>query len=557
MSDDLTLLREYSRSNSEDAFAALVSRYVNLVYSVALRQVGNAALAEEITQAVFIILARKAASLGNKTILSGWLCRTARYASANALTIQRRRQHREQEAYMQSQFDQPELSHRRGAGAETWTRIAPLLDAAMEKLGHKDHDALVLRFFENRNFKEVGAALGASEDAAKMRVNRALEKLRKFFSKRGVNSSSAALAGAISANSIHAAPVALAKSVTAVAIAKGSTAAISTLTLVKGTMKTMTWLKLKFAMGVGAVALFAGGVATVAISQTGGGDKLTAPEILRQSQNAYAALSSYSDSGTASMGTGNRTAITTIFNTRLQRPNQYRIEVTGSTGLKADVWSGGNGNYLSIEPVSPATPVALAALLAAGQKTNSQPQELPDMKTALAQAMPLSGFASSTIPEIFFNQNGSDFAGPAASGRFPLNKESDAKIGGIDCYVVSSGLIDLSKIPDIRKAGSASTTFWIGKKDFLIRQCYIRYVEKVDAGAMSDQAIDEAIKKSLEMQHKPATPEAIAAMRPQMKEIMKQVQSTLKSAFTSGIVYTQTHENIAVNQKFSPADFAP
>lgn len=549
MNDDLTLLREYSRSNSEAAFAALASRYVNLVYSVALRQVGNTDLAEEVTQAVFIILARKAGSLGDKTILAGWLCRTARYASANALTIQRRRQRREQEAHMQTILNQP-------ANDETWAQIAPLLDAAMEKLGRKDHDALVLRFFENRNFREVGAALGASENAAKMRVGRALEKLRQFFAKRGVSSTTAMLAETISVNSIQAAPVALAKTLTAAAIAKGSTAAISTLSLVKGTMNTMTWLKLKFAMGVGAAALLAGGAVTVAVSQTGGGDKLTAPEMLRQSRNAYAALSSYSDSGTAVSEIGNQN-ITTAFSTRLQRPNQYRIEVTRSTGLKAVVWSGGNGNYLSIEPVLPTTPEALAEMVATGLKTNSQPRELPDMKTALAQAQPLSAFASSTIPEIFFNQSGGDFAGPAASGRFPLNQEPDAKIGGIDCYVVSSGLIDLSQIPEIRKAGKASTTFWIGKKDFLIRQCRIRYVEKVDSNAMSDQAIDEAIRKSLELQHKPATPEAIAAMRPQMKEIMKQVQSTLKSAFTSGIVYTQTHENIVVNQRFSPADFAP
>jgi RNA polymerase sigma factor (sigma-70 family) len=246
MNDDLTLLRAFTEKNSEAAFAELVSRHVNLVYSVALRQVRDAHLAEEITQAVLIILARKADSLSDKTILSGWLCRAARYASANALKIQMRRQKREQEAFMQSQMDsgtgfQPVSE----TDTQTWNEISPFLDDALEKLNRKDHDALVLRFFENKNFAEVGAALGASESAAKMRVNRALDKLRKFFAQRGVSSTTTILAGTISANSVQAAPIGLAKTVSAVALAKGATTSVSTLTLIKGALKLMAWTKTK------------------------------------------------------------------------------------------------------------------------------------------------------------------------------------------------------------------------------------------------------------------------------------------------------------------------
>jgi RNA polymerase sigma factor (sigma-70 family) len=257
--DDLTLLREYARSHSESAFASLVECHVNLVHSVALRQVRDPHLAEDVTQAVFIILARKAGTLGDNTILSGWLCRVTRYVSFRALRGEWRRQQREQETYMQSTLNEPP--------SETWMQIAPLLDAAMEKLNRKDHDALVLRYFENKNFSEVGLALGASEDTARMRVNRALEKLRKFFSKRGIDSTTAVIAEQISANSVQASPVALAKSVTAAAIAKGAAASGSILTLVKGALKIMAWTKMKTAAFAGAILILAAGTTTVIVKK--------------------------------------------------------------------------------------------------------------------------------------------------------------------------------------------------------------------------------------------------------------------------------------------------
>ena len=255
--DDHELLAEFARTESEAAFAALVGRYVNLVYSTARRFAGNPHHAEEITQAVFIILARKAGKLSPRAVLSGWLYQTTRLTAANFMKGEIRRQHREQEAYMQSILTEPD--------AAAWHQLAPHLDEAMGRLGETDRNAIVLRFFENKTAREVGAVLKLTEAAAHKRVNRALEKLRKIFSKRGVTLSGAIIAGAVSANSVHAAPAALAKTISAVAVAKGATASISTLTLIKGALKIMAWTKAKTAAVAVAAAVLAAGTTTVAI----------------------------------------------------------------------------------------------------------------------------------------------------------------------------------------------------------------------------------------------------------------------------------------------------
>jgi RNA polymerase sigma factor (sigma-70 family) len=253
--DDITLLREYAEGDSEEAFAVLVTRHINKVYSVALRHTRNPHQAEEITQAVFVILAKKSRHLGKQVILSGWLYQTARLTAVTFIRSEIRRVRREQEAHVQTLPNESE--------SDVWPQIAPLLDAAMAGLSETDRHAVVLRFFDGKSMKEIGAALGGSEDAAKMRVNRAVEKLRQFFTRRGIVVPATVLTAAISANSVQAAPAALAKSITVLAATKGVAASGSTLTLIKGALKVMAWTKMKTAVVTIAVIAGAGTTALV------------------------------------------------------------------------------------------------------------------------------------------------------------------------------------------------------------------------------------------------------------------------------------------------------
>lgn len=182
--------------------------------------------------------------------LSGWLLQTTRYAAKTHIRSAIRRTRREQEAAMQSEPNE--------SSPAVWMQLEPLLDETMASLGETDRAALALRYFENRTAAEIGLTLKLNEEAAKKRVNRALEKLRKFFTKRGVDSTTVIIAGAISTNSMQAAPVGLAKTISVVAVAKSTAAGTTTLTLVKGALKIMAWKKTQTAIVSIGILLVAG-----------------------------------------------------------------------------------------------------------------------------------------------------------------------------------------------------------------------------------------------------------------------------------------------------------
>jgi RNA polymerase sigma factor (sigma-70 family) len=215
---DRELLETYARGGSESAFSELVARYTNLVYSSALRQVRETQLAEEVTQSVFILLARKASGLAPGVILSGWLLRATRFVAMDILKSEWRRRNRESAAVSLGQAAAAEEMN------QAWQEVSPVLDEAMSELTQPERDVLALRFFEQRRLEQVGQALGISEEAAKKRVSRALERLRALLERRKVVLPAALLATAISANAVSAAPVWLAINVSRAALGAAAAA---------------------------------------------------------------------------------------------------------------------------------------------------------------------------------------------------------------------------------------------------------------------------------------------------------------------------------------------
>jgi RNA polymerase sigma factor (sigma-70 family) len=217
VNDDSTLLRRYAEDRSNAAFTELVGRHLDFVFSAAMREVrGDFARAQDVTQNVFTALARKASFLHQRTTLVGWLHISVHHAAAELMRSEQRRQKREKEASAMLQQSSP------SAPEADWERLKPVLNEVVQELGDVERDAVLLRFYQRRPLAEIGALLRLSEAATQKRVERALEKMRTSLVRRGITSTSAALAAMLQSNTVAAAPIGLLGTITQGALASAS-----------------------------------------------------------------------------------------------------------------------------------------------------------------------------------------------------------------------------------------------------------------------------------------------------------------------------------------------
>jgi len=248
MSDDAELLRRYATERSEAAFAELVRRHVDLVYSAALRMVyGDAHCAQDLSQQVFCELARQAARLARHPSLAAWLYTTTRQMACRELRSEKRRAAREQSLHTMNEL------LRQPSAELDWEHLRPVLEDAMHQLNQADRIAVLQRFFKNKSLREVGLELGLTENAARMRVERALEKLRRVLARKRVTSTAAALALVLSGNAVSSAPAGFAGALAGASLAGAASGTSATF----GVLKFMAATNLKIGLAALAVAAVA------------------------------------------------------------------------------------------------------------------------------------------------------------------------------------------------------------------------------------------------------------------------------------------------------------
>ena len=483
MTPDWLLLRRYTREDSQAAFATLTARYLNLVYAVCLREVHDPALAQDAAQAVFLLLARTASSFRSKTALPGWLFRTARFTAQNARTREERRRRYEDAAAKEH------AAMETSADTEAWAEIEPLLNSSLAALRETDRACVLLRFFQEQSLAEVGTALGLSEDAARKRVARSLDKMRGFFTKEGATVSAAALAVLLAAHAAKSAPPALAAGPLSAALTGSHAYQLS-----EGALKAMKLVQIKTASSIAAVAAF--GFSAYALShvistakprtvplsaagpvhllQQAPGKILTAEQIAARCHEAYSKLRSYQVIATVdTMGTN-------IGDTTRKYQTSAEIQFIRPDKIAA---IGKDSSGQAFAYVSDGVETEETFLGANNWKKVRNPE------SAIAGMTGIAFRAGTTVPVVLL---GLKWGMPVPLGPAPQQPVQEGVLDGQSCYVLTARSTSPEK--------SATNSIWVDEKTFRLR----RSVFDIDANSgklhlderFTNEHINEAISDS-------------------------------------------------------------
>ena len=467
--EDRQLLQRFVRDHSQEAFAALTARYVSLVYAVCRRELADAETAEDVTQAVFLILARKAPSLGRHVVLSGWLFQTARFAAKNArLQAQRRAAYEQKAAEALMEQHQTEDAQ--------WAEIEPLLNQSLAALKAGERECVLLRFFQGASFAEVGASLGLSEDAARKRVTRSLEKMRQFFTKNGVIVPAIALPVLLTAHAAKAVPAACQANIATLThsvLAGHTTVALTgsrAYQLSEGTLKAMKIVQLKVTLGVTAAVLGAGTFAVVhslaqpaskapksgPLLQQAPNKTLTVAQIVARCRKAYATLDSYQCTATSLTRNAGRADLVSSAHILFVRPRKIAVSGTDMGGREYAYDSDG------------LTVAAKDNGLTSNKTLPSIWKKVPSLSFELANAAAVTQLSATTVPSLLLGIKPLDNSYASYPFNGLSNEVHEDAVDGHLCYVV---------IAVVKSAtGSGSRSFWVDEKTFLLR----RYVAEGD-----------------------------------------------------------------------------
>ena len=476
--EDRLLLQRFVQDNSEEAFAALTARYLNLVYAVCRRELADAETAEDVTQAVFLILARKAPSLGRNVVLSGWLFQTARFAAKNARLQATRRAAYEQKA--------TEALMEQHTEDKQWAEIEPFLNQSLSALKASERDCVLLRFFQGQTFAEVGASLGLSEEAARKRLARSLDKMRQFFVKNGVIVPVIALPALLTTHAAKAAPITCQASVTALTqsvLAGHTTAALTgshAYQLSEGVLNAMKIAQVKVAVAITTSAVIGLGfyAASRAVTMTAShpaaillnipkpghilqqvpGRTLTASQIAEHCRQAYANLRTYRGTSTV-----NEQSIIG------GAPHDYQSAATiqftrpGKVSAKGTDMSGHPFGYVSDGVTTEQTYPTIVNWGSSWQKVDRS-GKTSSTESAIAGATGTAQWAATTVPALLLGVTWG-FVLPLSSGGVLDHNVREDTVDGQKCYVLAAHSTATQSSPKTMEA-----LLWIDEKTFLIRR---------------------------------------------------------------------------------------